>query len=225
MASKSQALGLGRFTGLLVVAGGIAGATLISDPGQALANAGTIPDFNSYCRAVYSGSQYVRRANRNGFAPRCRQSRTEHDIGARSICRWWTRSPAHHWRKNRRHERIALHCNGRKLAYPSPNPNPRGARGGSGGKPKIGSAYRRFPNARGRAGVAKRVSVACSTSWGGKYGGFMRRIYVPGDVGRYGKCSNYGWWSGLSYKGVRLPRPGFWVYVYPNWYVWYRRTR
>ena len=185
MSTQSQALGLGRFAGLLVVAGSIAGATLISNPGQALANSGTIPDFHRYCRAVHSGSQYFRRVNRNGFAPRCRQFRTEIDVNARSICQWWTRSAAYHWVKNRRYERIALHCNGRKTAYPSPNPNPGSARGGYGGKPKIGTAHRRFPKGRVGAGVPKRVSIACSTSWGGKYGGFMRRIYVPGDVSRY----------------------------------------
>jgi hypothetical protein len=56
-----------------------------------------------------------------------------------------------------------------------------------------------------------------------RYRGLMRRLYIPGDRGRYGHCREWGLWQGRSYKGHhRLPR-GYWVWRAPYWYIYARR--
>lgn len=70
----------------------------------------------------------------------------------------------------------------------------------------------------------KQLAQGCSPSMGGKYSGLLRKLHVPGDVRRYGRCRDYGRWSGSYYKGYGpLPRGAFWTYVYPHWYIWARR--
>ena len=61
---------------------------------------------------------------------------------------------------------------------------------------------------------------ACSPSWQGKYSGYVLKMYVPEDLRQYGRCNDYGRWSGTSYKGREVPPGSFWVYKYPYWYVW-----
>jgi len=57
-----------------------------------------------------------------------------------------------------------------------------------------------------------------------RYRGLMRRLYIPGDRGRYGNCREWGLWQGRSYKGHhRLPR-GYWVWRAPYWYIYRRRV-
>jgi len=65
----------------------------------------------------------------------------------------------------------------------------------------------------------------CDPSIGGKYAGLLRRIRVPSDLRRYGRCRDYGRSSSRSWGGYRNLPPGYWVYSYPNWYIWSRRTR
>ncbi len=60
----------------------------------------------------------------------------------------------------------------------------------------------------------------CSPSWNGKYQGLIKKLNVPGDLGQYGRCYHWGKWSGSSYKGHSVPNDSYWVYSYPNWYVW-----
>jgi len=62
--------------------------------------------------------------------------------------------------------------------------------------------------------------ASCSPSQGNKYSKLLKRIHVPGDARRWGRCKDYGYWSGRRYKGVSLPAAGHWVYAYPYWYVW-----
>ena len=57
-------------------------------------------------------------------------------------------------------------------------------------------------------------------SVGGKYGKLLRRIHVPQDRQGYTDFSEYGQYQGTDYAGHANLPPGFWVYVYPHWYIW-----
>ena len=54
----------------------------------------------------------------------------------------------------------------------------------------------------------------------GKYYNLLNTLYVPQDKGSYGDFYDWGYWSGSSYAGYTNLTPGYWVYVYPNWYIW-----
>lgn len=67
-------------------------------------------------------------------------------------------------------------------------------------------------------------AAACEPSFGGKYSGLIRQLAVPEDAQRYGRCHDYGAWSGTVYKGhTDLPPNAFWTYSAPHWYIWARR--
>jgi len=70
------------------------------------------------------------------------------------------------------------------------------------------------------ASGAATAAEACSSSWGGKYTGYVLKMHVPEDRHQYGACNDYGRWNGTAYKGRQVPRGSFWVYKYPYWYVW-----
>ena len=79
-------------------------------------------------------------------------------------------------------------------------------------------------------GVAPATPSAPSTSpelltasVNGKYYNLLRTIYVPSDRGSYGDFYEWGKWSGTSWKGHTNLPPGYWIYVYPNWYIWGNR--
>ena len=96
---------------------------------------------------------------------------------------------------------------------------------------RFGQTYAfRFPLPRcaGAAAPARRGGTrasGCDPSVGGKYANLLRRIRVPRDVRRYGRCRDYGRYSGSSWAGHRNLPPGYWVYSFPHWYIWARRTR
>ena len=54
----------------------------------------------------------------------------------------------------------------------------------------------------------------------GKYRVLLRKIYVPQDTQAYGKFADYGMFTGNAWAGYNNLPPGYWVYVYPNWYIW-----
>lgn len=55
---------------------------------------------------------------------------------------------------------------------------------------------------------------------GGRYARLLRRISVPGDRQNYRDFHDYGLYSDTTYAGhANLPQ-GYWVYVYPHWYIW-----
>jgi hypothetical protein len=54
----------------------------------------------------------------------------------------------------------------------------------------------------------------------GKYRTLLRRIAAPADRATYKYFCDYGWYSGTEWAGHRDLPPGYWVYVYPHWYVW-----
>jgi hypothetical protein len=54
---------------------------------------------------------------------------------------------------------------------------------------------------------------------GGKYSGLIKTVEVPGDREQYGAFNDYGIWGPGDWAGKPQPR-GYWVYVYPSWYIW-----
>jgi hypothetical protein len=59
----------------------------------------------------------------------------------------------------------------------------------------------------------------------GKYRNLLTKVAAPGDRGSYKDFSDYGWYSGTSYKGRRDLPQGYWVYVYPYWFIWGESTQ
>ncbi len=56
----------------------------------------------------------------------------------------------------------------------------------------------------------------------GKYYGLKQVIHCPRDHHKYGNFKDYGYWGGGHWCG-RHGKRGYWVWVYPNWYVWSHR--
>ena len=55
----------------------------------------------------------------------------------------------------------------------------------------------------------------------GKYRRLLKKIEVRDDLQQYGAFHDFGFWDKSSeYKGHSDLLPGYWVYVYPNWYIW-----
>ena len=54
----------------------------------------------------------------------------------------------------------------------------------------------------------------------GKYRRLLKKIEVRSDVGSYRDFKDYGQWDGTSYSGHSDLPTGYWVWVYPNWYIW-----
>jgi hypothetical protein len=59
----------------------------------------------------------------------------------------------------------------------------------------------------------------------GRYHSLLRAVYVPGDRGSHGDFLAYGYWDGTSYGGASDLPPGYWVYVYPRWFLWAEQTQ
>lgn len=62
-------------------------------------------------------------------------------------------------------------------------------------------------------------NVPMAASANGKYQGLIQTLYCPGDQTQYGNFRDYGHWGGGPWCGQQ-GKAGYWVYVYPNWYVW-----
>jgi hypothetical protein len=54
----------------------------------------------------------------------------------------------------------------------------------------------------------------------GKYSKLLRRIKVPQDRQNYTDFNDYGPFPATDYAGYTGIPQGFWVYVYPHWYIW-----
>jgi Ca-activated chloride channel family protein len=54
----------------------------------------------------------------------------------------------------------------------------------------------------------------------GKYRRLLKKIEVRRDASTYGEFKDYGHWDGTSYSGHSDLPAGYWVWVYPNWYIW-----
>jgi HEAT repeat protein len=55
---------------------------------------------------------------------------------------------------------------------------------------------------------------------GGKYATLLRRIRVEQDRAGYTDFSDFGMYQGTEWAGYTNLPPGYWVYVYPHWYIW-----
>ena len=54
----------------------------------------------------------------------------------------------------------------------------------------------------------------------GKYRKLLRKIKVEEDRQSYGNFYDWGHYTGTSWAGHNNLPPGYWVYVYPHWYIW-----
>jgi hypothetical protein len=54
----------------------------------------------------------------------------------------------------------------------------------------------------------------------GKYSKLLRKIHVPQDRQSYGDYHEWGQYGATDWQGHRNIPAGFWVYVYPHWYIW-----
>src|SRR5262249_19615942 len=54
----------------------------------------------------------------------------------------------------------------------------------------------------------------------GKYARLLRKIHVPQDRQSYGDYSDYGHHPATDWGGHRNLPAGYWVYVFPHWYIW-----
>ncbi|MGB8700405.1 MAG: hypothetical protein WCD18_13400 [Thermosynechococcaceae cyanobacterium] len=52
-----------------------------------------------------------------------------------------------------------------------------------------------------------------------KYKKLIQVLPCPGDRSQYGEYSDYGYWGGGRWCGQN-GMAGYWVWLYPNWYVW-----
>ncbi|MGB2923673.1 MAG: hypothetical protein WBB82_00050 [Limnothrix sp.] len=61
------------------------------------------------------------------------------------------------------------------------------------------------------------IPIAASAD--GRYTGLLQVLNCPADVDAYGTFNSYGYWGGGDWCGD-YGQAGYWVYSYPNWYVW-----
>jgi hypothetical protein len=54
----------------------------------------------------------------------------------------------------------------------------------------------------------------------GKYSKLLRRIKVPQDRQTYTNFNDYGIFPATDYAGYTAIPEGYWVYVFPHWYIW-----
>ena len=54
----------------------------------------------------------------------------------------------------------------------------------------------------------------------GKYHVLLRRIHCPEDLPSYKHFTDYGMFTGTAWHNYTNLPPGYWVYVYPDWYIW-----
>lgn len=64
------------------------------------------------------------------------------------------------------------------------------------------------------------IETSRQASVNGKYMYLLHIIEAPEDKLEYGSFCDWGYWYGDEYAHHTNLTPGFWVYVYPNWYIW-----
>ncbi len=58
----------------------------------------------------------------------------------------------------------------------------------------------------------------------GKYSELIQKVHCPGDRSSYGEFYDWGHWSGTRWCGKSV-KPGYWVWVAPDWYIWKKKNR
>ncbi len=58
-----------------------------------------------------------------------------------------------------------------------------------------------------------------ATSAYGKYSTLIQVLNCPADKATYGNYTDYGYWGGGAWCGQQ-GSAGYWVWVFPNWYIW-----
>ncbi len=53
----------------------------------------------------------------------------------------------------------------------------------------------------------------------GQYYELIKVMNCPTDKDNFGDYNDFGYWDGDEWCGQRAVK-GYWVYVYPKWYVW-----
>lgn len=54
----------------------------------------------------------------------------------------------------------------------------------------------------------------------GKYVLLLQKIHAPKDIEKHGPAHDAGFLDRTEPAGANNPPTGYWVYVYPHWYVW-----
>jgi hypothetical protein len=69
--------------------------------------------------------------------------------------------------------------------------------------------------------LGKASSRAILTKAGaGRYKRLTRVLLLPSDQANYNQFTDFGFWQGTAYGGAADLSPGYWVYVYPRWFIW-----
>lgn len=63
------------------------------------------------------------------------------------------------------------------------------------------------------------LPAMASPSANGRYDGLIQTLTCYEDRDTYGDHNDYGYWDGGDWCG-QSGAAGYWVYDYPNWYVW-----
>ncbi|OKH17866.1 serine/threonine protein kinase [[Limnothrix rosea] IAM M-220] len=66
--------------------------------------------------------------------------------------------------------------------------------------------------------------VVDETSGYGRYTDLIQVINCETALEEYGRYNDWGYWEGGSTVCEANAQPGYWVYVYPDWYVWATET-
>ncbi len=81
-----------------------------------------------------------------------------------------------------------------------------------------------WQQARGQSAPAppelSSIDARTRATMGGKYQELLDKLEVREDAARYGSLHDYGWSQDREYAGRTELPAGYWVYVYPNWYIW-----
>jgi secreted protein with Ig-like and vWFA domain len=64
------------------------------------------------------------------------------------------------------------------------------------------------------------VDAYQKASVAGKYTDLLDKVAAPDDHARYGVFHDYGRWDGTAYRDRTGLPAGYWVYVYPDWFIW-----
>lgn len=59
-----------------------------------------------------------------------------------------------------------------------------------------------------------------SASVDGRYEDLEQVLYCPQARGEYGSFNEYGYWEGGVVCDDEYGSAGYWVYDFPNWYIW-----